>query len=325
MMTLRRYTANDAPQWDEFVKDSKNGTFLFLRAYMDYHSDRFTDHSLLFFDEKSRLIALLPANEAIDADGRKTLFSHQGLTYGGLLTGSRIRTADVLEAFTLLCGYASALGFTGISYKAIPDIYHLCPAEEDEYAIWRVGGTLTQVLISSTVPLSPFCEVEVERRRRRGLAKAQQAGLIIEPNASLKEFWPIMEANLRSRYDVAPVHSLAEMELLQSRLPQFIRSFIVRNADGMPVAGAVVYLCNKRTVHVQYGHASAEGKASGALDLLYLSLIQMYASQGYEFFDFGNSNEQHGRYLNESLIAQKEGFGGRGVTYKTYLIDLSDR
>ena len=80
MVSLRRYTASDAPQWDRFVEDSKNGTFLFLRGYMDYHSNRFTDHSLMFYDEKQRLIALLPANEK---DG--ILYSHQGLTYGGLV------------------------------------------------------------------------------------------------------------------------------------------------------------------------------------------------------------------------------------------------
>jgi hypothetical protein len=36
--------------------------------------------------------------------------------------------------------------------------------------------------------------------------------------------------------------------------------------------------------------------------------------------DFGNSNEQGGKYLNENLIAQKEGFGGRGTTYKQFKI-----
>ena len=44
------------------MKVSKNGTFLFLRAYMDYHSDRFHDHSLMFHNEKGKLIAVLPAN-----------------------------------------------------------------------------------------------------------------------------------------------------------------------------------------------------------------------------------------------------------------------
>ena len=80
MPEITRYTAAQSAEWNEFVERSKNGTFLFHRSYMDYHADRFTDHSLMVWN-KGRLSALLPANEH---DG--TLYSHQGLTYGGLIT-----------------------------------------------------------------------------------------------------------------------------------------------------------------------------------------------------------------------------------------------
>ena len=79
IINIERYTAEKAAEWDEFVAKSKNGTFLFDRNYMDYHADRFADFSLMFYNDKHKLCALLPAN--ID-DG--TLYSHQGLTYGGL-------------------------------------------------------------------------------------------------------------------------------------------------------------------------------------------------------------------------------------------------
>jgi len=38
--------------------------------------------------------------------------------------------------------------------------------------------------------------------------------------------------------------------------------------------------------------------------------------------DFGISTENSGRYLNEGLIAQKEGFGGRTNTYEMWKITL---
>jgi hypothetical protein len=60
------------------------------------------------------------------------------------------------------------------------------------------------------------------------------------------------------------------------------------------------------------------------MDLLYLSLIEHYRAQpDIRYFDFGTSNEQAGRYLNATLVAQKEGFGGRGVAYRCYRLDLS--
>jgi hypothetical protein len=60
-MIVRRYTAADQAAWGDFVRTSKNGLFLFERGYMDYHAERFSDHSLLVYDEKDRLTALLPA------------------------------------------------------------------------------------------------------------------------------------------------------------------------------------------------------------------------------------------------------------------------
>ena len=58
--TARRYTAEDAELWNEFVASAKNATFLFHRDFMDYHSDRFTDFSVLVFKDDA-LYALLPA------------------------------------------------------------------------------------------------------------------------------------------------------------------------------------------------------------------------------------------------------------------------
>ena len=48
-MDIRRYTPEKADEWNRFVAQSKNGTFLFDRRYMDYHADRFQDHSLMFY------------------------------------------------------------------------------------------------------------------------------------------------------------------------------------------------------------------------------------------------------------------------------------
>ena len=88
MIEIVRYTPDKAAEWDAFVRQSKNATFLFYRGYMDYHADRFADYSLMFYD-KGRLCALLPANDGGDG----TLWSHRGLTYGGLLMDCRCKAA----------------------------------------------------------------------------------------------------------------------------------------------------------------------------------------------------------------------------------------
>ena len=100
-VTAVAYDPADREIWNRFVRSSKNGTFLLDRGYMDYHSDRFTDCSLMFY-KKGALIALLPANILKD---EKTVQSHGGLTYGGLITGASFTAEDALEVFSCAIEY----------------------------------------------------------------------------------------------------------------------------------------------------------------------------------------------------------------------------
>src|SRR2546422_7305996 len=80
-MRVEMYADSKKEAWDNFVLGSKNGTFLFLRDYMDYHRDRFVDHSLVVSLDDGTPLSLLPANRVAD-----TLVSHGGLTYGGVVS-----------------------------------------------------------------------------------------------------------------------------------------------------------------------------------------------------------------------------------------------
>ena len=76
-MKVVRYEASMAGRWDEFVGKSKNGTFLLRRPYMDYHADRFEDHSLVLCTYGCEWLSFLPANKAASR-----LSIHDCLTYG---------------------------------------------------------------------------------------------------------------------------------------------------------------------------------------------------------------------------------------------------
>ena len=308
---IRRYVSDLQPEWDCFVENSRNGTFLFFRRYMEYHSDRFTDCSLLFYS-KNRLLAVLPAN----SEG-SVLWSHQGLTYGGLLLSPKCTAEQVLDIFSLLLSWASQQGFSKFIYKCVPDIYHRYPAQEDLYALFRNNARLLARNLSTTIPLS--CRMGFSQLRRRGIKKACSLGIEVKESSDLKGFWDVLSENLMSRYHKKPVHTVAEISLLKSRFPDNIRLFVATKEDRI-MAGCVIYEMNK-WVHSQYISASPEGKQHGALDLLFHYLITNRYSDR-EVFDFGQSTEEMGHFLNAGLIAQKEGFGGRGIVYDTYELDL---
>ena len=87
--TVRKYEVSDFELWNAFISKAKNATFLFHRDFMEYHKDRFNDFSLLIF-ENEKLISVLPANII-----ENTIFSHQGLTYGGLVYSEKIKLISI--------------------------------------------------------------------------------------------------------------------------------------------------------------------------------------------------------------------------------------
>lgn len=312
MFEIKLYTPDRADEWNQFVAESKNGTFLFDRRYMDYHSDRFHDHSLMFYDEKG-LFAVLPANRVGDR-----LISHQGLTYGGLIMSQQATAAKVCELFSELNERLRHDGFQSVEYKPVPWIYHRLPSEEDLYALVNIcQARLTARELSTTIVLPK--NIRWSRIRRRGVKRSQEAGVEISVSDDLAAFWPVLDANLLTNHQVHPVHTLAEMELLKSRFPENIILYTA-TLHGETLGGVLLYLTTQ-VVHAQYSSATDEGKRLGVLDALYDRIMHQDMNH-YPYFDFGKSTEDRGRFLNEQLIFQKEGFGGRGLCYDTYEWDL---
>lgn len=312
MLRVVRYEPSMIEAWNRFVAGAKNGVFLFDRAYMDYHADRFTDHSLLFLiDEKPA--ALLPANRRDDA-----LCSHGGLTYGGFVTDARMRATLMLQLFDALCDHCRAGGLSRIVYKSVPHIYHRIPAEEDLYALFVRNARLVRRDVSSTVAMAD--RPPITKGRKCGIKKGRSGGLVVRRSDEIERFMAIEEENLARKYGVKPTHSAAEMRLLADRFPDNIKLFAAYRGDEM-LGGVIVYE-GPRVCHAQYIATTDAGRELSAHDLVMDELLNVvYADKPY--FDFGISTEQQGRYLNAGLIENKESYGARAVAYDHYELDVA--
>ena len=315
---IERYTPACKAEWDAFVDASKNSTFLLRRDYMDYHSDRFADHSLVFRDEAGAIVTLLPAAEA--EEGR-VLSSHPGLTYGGFVMGDRCAAPDPLEWFRLLRTYAVEAGFKAVDYKPVPHIYHRRPAEEDLYALFREGAQLRVRNLATAVDLPGGI---ASRLGKRAAKRSTRFGIEVAETEGTEEFWSIIEEDRRVRHNTRPVHTFEEIERLRSLFPGNIRTYkAVR--QGRVLAGAVVFVNRTEgpgsVLHLQYAAANAEGMAVYAVDAIYHALVTDIFPRA-AWFDFGTSNEDSGRYLNTGMTAHKEEFGGRSIVYDTYRLTL---
>lgn len=303
-LTVERYTPVHKEVWDLFVASGKNATFLFFRDYMDYHSDRFKDHSLVIFKD-AELVSVLPANLASNG----VLYSHQGLTYGGLVFQSAITLGEVLEIVHALLEFLHANQIGTLFYKRIPRFYNVLADDEVDYALFLLEARLCER--NCALLVSQRDRLPLRKGRKSEISKAHRFGVQVTAESDFGPFWDqVLIPRLAGRYGVKPVHSLAEISLLAARFPQCIKQFSAY-CGGRIVAGVTIYE-TPTVAHAQYSSVTEEGQKVGALDCLFGWLIdEHYRNKRY--FDFGISNEKHGRTINHGLLDWKEAFGGRSA------------
>ena len=137
--------------------------------------------------------------------------------------------------------------------------------------------------------------------------------------SDIAPFMEMLGDCLRERHDTKPVHTVGEMRLLADRFPDNIR-FFATWLDGEPHAAVCVYDTGM-TAHAQYIATTSRGRELNLLTPLFHWLItERYSSRDY--FDFGISNEDHGRYLNAGLLRQKYSYGATGTVYTRYRLEL---
>lgn len=307
-----RYEDRLKQAWDGFVAASKNGTFLFLRDYMEYHSERFVDASLLFY-ENDDLVAILPAS----LHGSEVR-SHAGLTFGGLISSRRMRTTMMLRVFDSMLDHFRHDGITKLLYKRVPFIYHDVAAEEDLYALFLAAARLVRRDVSAAVWQAD--RLPYTKGRKWCVSKSRRSGVQISRSDAIEAFMELEANHLTSKFGVNPVHSGSEMRLLATRFPENIKLFTAEVRSEI-VAGVIIYESDN-VAHAQYIAATDTGKELCALDAIIDHLITT-EYRDKRWFDFGISTENSGLYLNRGLLDNKESYGARAVVHDFYELELA--
>ena len=311
-MEIRKYTDNDRDVWNSFVAHSKNGLFMFDRNYMEYHKDRFEDSSLMFFDEKNELVSVLPATKKDNI-----LISHGGLTFGGFITDDSMKQHHMNDLFATLKDYMKQNGFSKIIYKQVPHIYHKQPAEEDLYSLFCNNAQIEKIEAATVINLKN--KLKMPKGRKAQVTRARREGVIFEESTNFDSFIALENEVLSEHHNATAVHTGAVLALLHERFPEQIKLYVGRYKDEI-IAGCVLFIYDN-LVHTQYLAANDLAREIGALDFVVYNLIEIYLPTK-TWFDFGKSTEGNGSILNEGLISQKEGFGGRTFVYQTWSINV---
>ena len=313
--TVKKYTKNHYQLWNEFVAQAKNATFLFHRDFMEYHQDRFEDFSLLIFDESQKLQAILPANVV-----GTTVFSHQGLTYGGIVTNETTKLADFIAITKTILIFLKSQEKEKLQFKETPSIYCHKPADELQYLLFLLKGSLVRRDVLSVLDLKT--QYTFSRDRKNGIKRGVKSNLMVKEESNFESFWnEILIPNLAEKYQTKPVHSLEEIHFLHGKFPKNIRQFNVYQNDKI-VAGTTIFE-SELVAHSQYISGNSDKNELGSLDFLHDYLVSN-VFKDKKYFDFGISNENQGKNINEGLLYWKESFGARTITQDFYEVQIQN-
>jgi hypothetical protein len=312
--SIKRYTKEDYSNWNAFISKSKNATFLFNRDFMEYHSDKFQDFSLIVLDGE-KWIAVLPANSV-----ENEIFSHQGLSYGGLVYNEKQKLATIINVFSNILLFLKENKIEKLQLKTIPSIYHQKPAEEINYALFLAEAKLIRRDSLSVIDLNK--KISISSGRIEGVKKGEKYNLEIKEVDDFDDFWnKILIPNLENKHHAKPVHTIEEITKLKQLFPQNIRQFNVYQNQEI-VAGTTIFE-SQNVAHAQYISGNETKSENGSLDFLYHYLITNVFNEK-KFFDFGTSNEEQGKKLNLGLSFWKESFGASTIVHDFYELETKN-
>ncbi|MGY3794919.1 GNAT family N-acetyltransferase [Aquimarina sp. 433] len=305
---IKRYHKDHYSIWNSFIDTAKNGTFLFKRDFMEYHSDRFQDFSLLVFDQ-DKLIGVFPANVK-DTE----VYSHLGLTYGGLILKKRIGGERVKNMVHQIIDFLRLHDITDLYVKSIPVFYHQQPSNEFLFFLSELGAKRCRRDLNLAIDYQrPFA---IHKSKLKNYKKRAELGFEIREEDDFSVFWnQVLKPRLKEKHGTKPVHTIEEIHLLKHNFPKAIQQFVIL-LDNEVLAGITIFK-TKEVVKSQYGAVTDKGETHRALDFLFISLIEKYKNEGYRFFDMGTVTDN-----NYGLLKQKEELGCEIYTQDFYRLSL---
>ena len=320
-ITLRKFTAKDTTDWDEFVERSNNGTMFHTRKFLGYHPlGRFIDHSLIFW-KKRKIISVLPA-ALVKTDGMTSLVSHPGSSLGSCVVPENLAFADSLELTEKLVDYAFSQEVGRIQLTLPPVIYNKRVSQYMDFALKKAGFIYLKRELSSILFLENTIEENLEKFKstnRTAIRKADKSKMVIKQSDDFKSFYSLLENNLSIRHNVKPTHTLNELLKLKEIYPKRINLFGAFVENEM-VAGVINFIVNSQVVLAFYISHKEEYQELRPINLLFYKIFDWAIKARLKVFDFGIFTVDENP--NMGLARFKENFGASGVFRDTMELKL---
>lgn len=317
---VREYTKDHHKGWDEFIKTaSRNGGIFQERDFLSYHAEgKFTDASLLFF-ERGILVAVFPAAIVSD-EGKVKVVSHPGSSCGGLVFHYSATLQQVLEILELLIEYYQEKKIDTIEMRLAEPIFNTIPDEELRYLLWHRGFVLKSQEISTCVKLSDekMWEKLCRKRNLSYIRQQEKEGVKVSETDDVDKVYPVIEMNLKVRYNRIPTHSREELMRLKAIYPNRIHYWVAEKEDKV-LGILVLFDVNSKGVHSFYIAKNEQFENVKAMPLLFHRAFEHYDKLGYNWFNFGISSR--GQQIKWGILEFKENVGGRATARQIWQLE----
>jgi hypothetical protein len=307
---VQKYLLENVAEWNAFVKQSINGSFLLDRNFMDYHQERFEDHSLMIYLD-GQLMCCIPAHVE-----DRIFYSHRGLSYSGLII-SATAAKNIDRIVDALLEYVKGLAFAKAELQ-LPPVSYQSINKEIAAVLEQKGFTPNRMLHNQSVALDQ--EIQVSPKKSIGYRNGKFDGLRMEIIKDFRSFWEeVLIPQLAARYHSKPVHSLTEIELLASRFPENIIQYNVYREEEL-LAGITFFIKGK-IVKSQYTASSPDGLKTDAVAYIYLEAMEEFKEKGCYLMDYGPVNEKDGS-VNKGLQRFKKQLGCQEEEWRRWEFEL---
>ena len=351
----------DKVNWNTFIKTNSEGHFFFQTDYLFYHKERFDDFSLLIYDNTKNLICVLPA--CFEIVESKKIYSHKGLTFGGFVFKDDLNFLEKREIVFSCFVFLKRNNFDSLIIKSLPSYFQFDSNREEsihrllnnnfennksnklDSKILRVEANLLVRFPKTDFDYQESTYKNYSKRKKRNLHTAYKSNLRLMKTEFSTDFWEIIEENLKTKHNLVPVHSAAEIQLLHDKFPQNIHFSIVKKynknstTNSSEIVACSVIFIYQSTIHLQYMAATKQGKKINALDFMIDELVQNYSvyfddmnrnsnaaltylSLGVSELRNNDNKSENEDSINKGLFKWKEEFGAKTFSHFVYQIKL---
>ena len=171
--------------------------------------------------------------------------------------------------------------------------------------------------LQHVIPLPKSAEQVIpglpDRRRRTAVRAARKKGVSVRigTTGDLAVYHDLLSAN-RSRYGMAPVHTLGELQRLYELVPDRLALFVCE-LEGELIGGTLCFEHHERLAHSFAPCYDRSRKNLNATLAVTVAAMEHYADRGFSLLDLGGSTFDDYSF-NQGVTAFKQSLGGLALT-----------